>query len=288
MSTQFSTQQLQYLVAANQASTWTQAAKELQVSLSALSQGISELEKRIGMQLFIQNGKTRKLNPEAKEVLEYATLVCTQTKDLDSWLQSKHNAEIGELNIGMIDAAAIHHFPTQLKAFKDSKPKINVGLTVGPSGDLLNKLKRGEIHLAIIIKPDSVPEEIRVTELFDEPVGVYGPSQKTQNIKSWGPWVSFPKGSHTRRLVASSLSQLGAEFNVVAESHQPEVLKEMVNLGMGWAALPVSQAESGDNPLTRARKQPLCFRKLVCAERTSAATNPLTKEFIELIKLPKS
>ena len=64
------------------------------------------------------------------------------------------------------------------------------------------------------------------------------------------------------------LRRLGAPLDVVAESHQPEVLREMVRLGTGWTVLPVSQAEYGDRPLGGGHL--LTTRNLVMATRAAA------------------
>lgn len=284
MELQLTTQQLRYLVAISESETWTLAANKLGVSLSALSQGMSELEKRLGIKLFTQDGKSKSFNSDSIEVLEYAKSICAQTEDLSSWILSKKNAEIGELRIGMIDASAIHHFPTHLRKFREAKPSVEVSLTVGPSGELLKKLRSAKVDVAVIVKPNEPVEDLLVFDVFEEAVSVYGPAGKKSKPKDWGPWVSFPVGSHTRRIISKSLTELGASFEVVAESHQPEVLREMVNLGMGWTALPVSQAESGFNPLKSVRTKPLCTRTIVAVMRKTSQENPLYISFIDSLK----
>ena len=71
----------------------------------------------------------------------------------------------------------------------------------------------------------------------------------------------------------AALAGLGARFEVVAESNQPEVLREMVRLGVGWAVLPPVQAESGAEPLAPARRTPLATRRLVVARRAGAPSD---------------
>jgi DNA-binding transcriptional LysR family regulator len=77
------------------------------------------------------------------------------------------------------------------------------------------------------------------------------------------------------------LAELGASFEVVAESHQPEVLRGMVALGMGWTILPVAQAEAGPHPLRRAQPEPLMSRQLVVARRFGAAPDPAADALVE-------
>mgnify|MGYP003528081699 CR=1 FL=1 len=63
------------------------------------------------------------------------------------------------------------------------------------------------------------------------------------------------KRMHTRvplgtRALVNQPSLWPDPFEVVAESHQPEVLAEIIRLGVGWTVLPVIQAERGpDGPI---------------------------------------
>jgi DNA-binding transcriptional LysR family regulator len=102
---------------------------------------------------------------------------------------------------------------------------------------------------------------------------VYGPPGTTTDLPSaWGPWVLYPRGSHTRALIVAQLRARGASLEVVAESHQPDVLREMVRFGTGWTVLPRSQAEFGDRPLDPGPT--LLTRQLVVATRRGAVADP--------------
>ena len=110
--------------------------------------------------------------------------------------------------------------------------------------------------------------------LLSEDLAVYAPDGRRQPGPSagWGPWVLFPRSAHTRAVTEAALRRRGAPLEVVAESHQPEVLCEMVRLGLGWSVLPVTQAEWGDRPLTGC--EVLARRRLVTARRRGAAPHP--------------
>ena len=60
--------QLEYLVAVQEAETWAEAAANLGVSQSALSQGLAELQRRLGVELFGWNGRRRIPTSFAHEV----------------------------------------------------------------------------------------------------------------------------------------------------------------------------------------------------------------------------
>ncbi len=278
-----SIRQLEYLVAVADSPTWALAAEEVGVSPSALSQGLSELEKRVGVPLFGKEGRKRVLQPSAAVVLDHARQVVALTGDLAKWAQRTKSADAGSIRIGMIDIAATHHFPSEMQAFRAQHPGLNFHLRVGPSRPLLEMLEKGELDLAVCVEPAQVFSGITIQTLFEEELAIYRPEGgKLGDPRNWGPWVLFPEESHTRRIISNALTTRGAPVNVVADSPQPEVLREMVNLGLGWTVLPTHQAESGERPLIPS--EILATRTLVLASRSNAATDPAVLAFSSTIQ----
>ena len=242
-----SIQQLSYLVAVADEATFSDAAATLGVSTSALSQGLAELERRVGLELFVREGRRQVLRDESAEVLAYARRVVADTRDLTRWVGELRGGRVGRLRVGMIDAAAVEHFPDQLRTFRRANSEVELMLSVAPSGELLDRLLRGELDLAVVVEPDQLPAEVACSPLLEEDIVVVPPEGSAIGpIEEWGPWVLFPTGSHTRALIERELRSSGARVEVVAESHQPEVLREMARLGVGWTVLPDVQA---DRPL---------------------------------------
>lgn len=281
-SLQLTTQQLEYLVAIDRADTWSEAAGVVGVSPSALSQGIAELERRLGVPLFRRDGRRRVPAPDHAEVLRYAEGVVAATDDLGRWLARRRSGTTGTIRVGLIDAAATHHFRSALRRFRDEHPEVDIHLTVGPSGGLLRSLQRSELDLVGCVQPPETPPGIEVTPVLDDPLAVLAPASSTASAPSaWGPWVSFPSGSHTRRLIADALRSAGATFEVVAESHQPEVLREMVLLDLGWTVLPFGGLGSTDG--LRIVEPALTSRRLVLARRRSAPPDRARDDLAEAL-----
>lgn len=263
-------QQLEYLVAVSRADSWADAAAAVGVSPSALSQGLAELERRVGVSLFERDGRRRRLAPDAAEVLAYAEAVVARTRDLAKWVDERRDGRVGRVRVGMIDAAAVHHLSEELRRFRRDRADLDLRLTVAPSGVLMTELRRAALDLVVCVEPVAPVDDVAWTPVLDEPLRVYAPDARAaaRPPREWGPWVTFPEGATTRAVVAAAVARAGAPFEVVAESHQPEVLREMVRLGLGWTVLPVSQAESGEHPMTPARVRPIAERRLVLARRT--------------------
>ncbi len=280
---QITTQQLDYLVAVSRSPTWAAAAEELGVTPSALSQGLAELERRVGVPLFRRVGRRREVEPAAAEVVAYAERVIAQTRDLGRWAAANREGASGNLRVGMIDLAAVHHYPAAMDAFRAQRPEMQLHLVVAPSTELLRLLADSEIALAVVVEPPADLPGVQLTPLIAEPLSVYAPPGAGGPPKQWGPWVSFPETSHTRHHIARALAEIGSSFEVIGQSHQPEVLRRMVQLGMGWTVLPRIQAESEPMPLTAIRRQPLVRRRLVLARRVDSPADPAADALTALI-----
>lgn len=276
-----SIQQLEYLVAATREPTFARAAAAVGVSPSALSQGLAELERRVGVQLFETVGRGRVLAEDAEEVVRYGERVLAETGELARWVEERRSGRAGPLRVGMIDVAAVDHFSDALREFRSERPDLELRLTVAPSSELLDQLGRGALDLVVCVAGAQRPD-LTFTPLREEPLAVYAPpGVRSGSPDTWGPWVTFPQGSLTRAVVADAVRAAGARFEVIAESHQAEVLAAMVRLGVGWTVLPVSQAERAADPLVRAGNKELTHRTLAAFRRTDRALAPAADALLE-------
>ena len=240
-----SLRQLEYLVAVSVAATWADAAASLGVTPSALSQGLAELERRVGVPLFDRDGRRRPLRASATPVLEHARQVVALTGDLASWADRMRGSSLGSIRLGLIDVAAVEHFDSVINSFRMERPEVALSISVAPSAALIADLRRGALDLIVCVEPGEHPPGVTVTRVLSEPIVVIAPSgTEIGSPETWGPWVLFPDGSHTRASTMEALRALGADLTVVADSHQPSVVRAMVRLGMGWGAL--SRSPGGD------------------------------------------
>jgi DNA-binding transcriptional LysR family regulator len=258
------------------APTWAAAAGEVGVSPSALSQGLAELERRVGVELFDRDGRRRVLRDSAGPVLDHARQVVALTADLAAWAARRRGAHSGRVRLGMIDIAAVVHFPEVVRRFRAERPDVELTLSVAPSAELLDGLRSGELDAAVCVVPSASAPGVDVEPLLDEALVVVAPAATTIDAPdSWGPWVLFPTGSHTRHRIDERLRELGAPRRVVAESHQPEVIVQMVALGLGWAVLPVDQAGHGPGVVIGPE---VLRRQLALVTRGGAVRDPAVDE----------
>ena len=150
-----SIRQLEYLVAIAEQPTWADAAAHVGVTPSALSQGLAELERRVGVPLFAREGRRRILHPSARVVLDHARQVVALTSDLCRWAERTNSSDEGILRIGMIDIAAVNYFSEILQQFRIDHPSLDFHLRVSPSRPLIEALTSGQLDLVVCVDPQN-------------------------------------------------------------------------------------------------------------------------------------
>ncbi len=278
-----SPKQLRYLAAAVEHGSWTDAAKELNITTSAFTQGIAELERRLGVVLFAKEGRRRVPTAEASIAVGHARRILDELGALERWATLSQSGDVGTIRAGMIDTAAVHHFGDALVRFRSLHPDLAVHLTVRPSTELFAMLRSGDLDVVIAVAPDEA-QDLAMRPVVAEPLNIYAPpGVRPKQAGEWGPWVAFPESSRTRELIGRALRERGANYDVVAESSQPTVLREMVRLGMGWTVLVTADAEREPHALKPAFATPLAERVLMLAQRNDRPPSAALERFIAML-----
>lgn len=283
--------QLIYVREAAAAPTLAVAAERLGVSQPALSQGIAEVERRLGVTLFDRRGRTRVAAPALEVVVTVAKQVLAAVGDLDRYLLDVAVGARGSVRVGMIDTAALGAFAKPLAAFRIRRPEVTTTLVVSGSIRLTEQVADGDLDLAIVVTPNAVMEHnvgrMDVTPLAHDPLMIYARSDTTKGTRlaNLGPWVSYPVGSETRTLIGRALAARGVAMDVTAESSNPDVLRQMVRLGVGSCVLPRTVGESGSEALKPFEKVPLVSRTLSLIRRHDALPNAAADQLVADLKL---
>lgn len=270
----FHSQQLAYLREVERAGTFTEAARRLHVSQPALSQALAELERRVGLPLFEPRGRLRALTEAGREAARFAAEVLGRAAEFRAWTQAYEQGGAGTLTVGMIDAASLYALPGAVGRFRQVYPGVNLRLVVDTSSSLIDRLRRYELDLAFVVAP--VPESLVAVEVGREPLHIYAPAGAPLDPAE-AQWVLYSEGSHTRAQIDEGLARLGIVPNVTLESHNPEVLRQMVALGLGWSVLPPAVARDDDRLV---RREAVAERVLLGVRRASSLEDPRATAFL--------
>ncbi|WP_413512178.1 LysR substrate-binding domain-containing protein [Myroides odoratus] len=140
--------QLKYFLKAKELLNFTEAAKELYITQSTLSQQIKQLEEELGIPLFDRIGKRISITEAGKLFATYAEKSLQASNDGKLILQDLKQVNTGTLNIGLtwglksIVINAVSNFIAQF-------PKIKLQITFGTTTELIDALVKQDIDFAL-------------------------------------------------------------------------------------------------------------------------------------------
>lgn len=144
----------------------TAAASELRVSQSAISIGISELERDIGSQLLVRHkSKGLSLTAAGREFLPRAQALMAQAAEVVATARHFGQAIGGDFTLGCFVTIAPFVLPELVTRLAATDPPITLHFREGSQDDLQDSLQKGQFELAILYDTGIFPG-IRTTELY--------------------------------------------------------------------------------------------------------------------------
>lgn len=119
---------------------FTRAANQIFVAQSTITNRISELEKELGVRLFVRNNRSVALTPEGEHFRIYADKVVELTNSSLSEISSLHKYE-NQLRVGASDSIYEGHLADIILKHQQSNPKDSLKITIGLTTHLLEQLQ---------------------------------------------------------------------------------------------------------------------------------------------------
>jgi len=277
---EFSSKQLLYLDMINKKGTLAAAADELQITQPALSFAVTELERKIGLQLFEKKGRRKVLTASGQLVTEFAKETLYRARELSELLSMDNRGKEGSLRIGMIDAASLYLLPTAIEAFKNETPDIKLYITVNDSDTLTEQLENFEIDIAFVVSKheNSLPlSKLTSTLILEESLLLCNPlANRQQPMKEW---ALYPEKSRTRALIDEGIQSLELESNTIVQSSNPQILRQLVVLGLATSILPEQVAKENKNIYVG---KEIARRSIIALRRAHSPFDPKVASLISL------
>lgn len=148
-----SLKQVHYALAVERHLHFRRAAEECSISQSALSTALSEMEKRLGFQIFERDNRKVLVTPLGQQVLDRARAIQLQMKDLNKLADSQREPLTTPLSIGVIPTIGPYLLPRVLPGLQDRYPRLQLHIVEDQTAEVLDQLRRGALDAAIIALP---------------------------------------------------------------------------------------------------------------------------------------
>lgn len=267
----------------------TQAAEELHVAQSAVSRQIHQLEKELGVSLFVQKGRNLQLTPVGRMFLAKMEEILG---DLDRAVQEVReflDPELGEVRIGFPHSLGISLLPTVVAEFRKNHPGVKFRLRQGTYNSLIRFLDKGDIDLAFVSPfpetHDLVTGELLITEELYAVLPTHHPLAGCETIRleqlKTDPFVMFSEAYSLRTIVLEACKKAGFVPEIGFEGEETDTIRGLVAAGMGVGLLP-EMALMEVSPLEPAKvrvSEPKITRTIGLIRRKEEKLSPVAELF---------
>ncbi len=145
--------QINYALSVQKNLHFKKAADECFVSPSTLSNAIKEMETQLGTQIFERDNKKVIVTKSGETILKKAKEVKIQLQDIYNLGEKNNSIANSSISMGIIPTVGPYFLPLILPELKKRYPKLNLKIIEGQSTRLVEKVKDGEIDMAILAIP---------------------------------------------------------------------------------------------------------------------------------------
>ncbi|MEM7601867.1 MAG: LysR family transcriptional regulator [Verrucomicrobiota bacterium] len=236
-------QQLEQFVAVSRTQNITKAAKELNLSQSALSRSIQKLEDQIGQPLFERTPRKVVLTDLGELFLDRAKEILLLAEDAFSLLSEA--GQSGRIRLGAIPTIAPYYLPAVLSGFAKKFPDISILVQEDTTENLIKHCSHREIDLAILALPITA-KYLETETLFDEELSLVVSQDHnlaiqdeiTADVVESCPFVTLNEAHCLSDNIASFCREQSVQPISVERISQLATVQELVALGHGVSIIP--------------------------------------------------
>lgn len=236
---------LQVFLIAAEEKNFSNAAKRLHLSQSAVSQNIQSMERAYGVELFIRRGRTVELSEAGQTILPMVQDVLRAARMLEDGFHDLHDQVGGEILIGCSTSAGKYLLPVLLSDFQRQYPAVRPCVKIMGRESIHDRLLSNVIPFGVTSKIFE-HRDLECQPLFDDRIILI--------VSTEHPWAEYGKAlpddlldqpiimreemSGTCDTVMQGLKNYGITpdmLNVTMELGNPEAIEMAVERGVGIA-----------------------------------------------------
>lgn len=237
--------QLQYALAISRHGlSVTNAAAALGTSQPAISRALKELEKELGFDLFVREGRSfARVTPEGQRVLEYAARALAEIDSLKSVVADLNQDAKGTLSIATTHTQARYVLPPVIQAFRRRYPEVDLHLHQGTSEQISEMVAADRVQLAIATGSEALFPELVLLPVYrwhrqvivprHHPLARAGAPKLTLAALEKYPLVTYVFSFSGPSSLETLFAREGLKPRVALTARDSDVIKTYVRLGMG-------------------------------------------------------
>lgn len=240
-------EQYRVFCTAAEAGSFSEAAKQLYITQSAVSQQIRALEEALGVTLFARGKKGARLTAHGELLYGFAKRSLTELESAETLFSKMKALEEGSLRIGAGDTLTRYFLLDHLERFHNRYPGISIEIVNRVTEETLSKLSRGKVDVAFINLP---VDETQYPNIAIREVGhlhdIFVAGPKFSHLKGRRlsmadiaalPLVMLEPKSNTRRITDRYFESRGITLRPEFELGSHDLLHDFARKNLGIACV---------------------------------------------------
>ncbi len=223
------------------AGSMSEAARQLDLSPSAIAQQMRVLEGEMGAALLVRQGRSVRATAAGERLFERGRQVLQEVEGLREWVAS--DADGGELRLGTVNTALHGFLPAVMRAFVDRHADVRISVRAGLTPELYTALLQSELDVLLCLKPSfDLPKSVCWAELRQEPLVLLCRSEDAHEeplaLLRSRPLVRYDRAVAGGRLADRYLRAQGIAPIERMELNSVLAVAMMVDQGLGVGLVP--------------------------------------------------
>ncbi len=215
--------------------TFAAAAKDRNLTPSAVSMQMKQLEEYVGQVLFDRSGNQVRATGMAREL---ANFMSPALLGLDS-IRKRSTMEVqGTVGLGVIESMQPIVLPDTILALRERYPGVKLRLERGRSSELVSAVKAGTLDAALVAEPEAGGSvRLHWTPVLRQPMVMLTPPKaretKVAAVFRKYPWIKYDHRTVTGDMAARYLHAELGELRHSYELGSAAAIAAMVSAGLG-------------------------------------------------------
>jgi len=224
------------------------ASARANISTSALSRNIRQLETELNAVLFDRDNRTVALTPEGHMFQRYARNAVQQWEQIQYDLTDPAEQLSGEISLYCSVTASHSILVDLLNRFRPAHPEVEIMLQTGDPEHGIARVAALEEELAIAAHPGTLPPGVLFKPIAESPLVFVAPIESAETpTAQFAPektsdWQDIPMilaaEGIARRRVDAWFGSLGVAPQIYAQVAGNEAIVSMTSLGLGVGVVP--------------------------------------------------
>ncbi|WP_309133145.1 LysR family transcriptional regulator [Brevibacterium sp.] len=268
-------------------------------SPSAVSGQLRELQRALGIELLIKDGRGLRLTAAGRYIVRRSDELITLWEEIRASALTAGDQAPAQFGIGGFSTAATHLLAPLAAHLRRTHPALEVNVVEASPARCFELLLAERIDLAVVVSShgdihlEEDPRFEKIT-LLDDPLDVMIPSDHplagndsvTLSELSGENWITDRVGSPYRSLFSAAFTAAGISPRIAHEAVEWDTAMALVGAGVGVGLLPRLASLEGVKDVSRVRLAGpgRLSRKIVASARTGSLRSPLLRESLKHLR----